>query len=88
MANKRDLKKNINCICGDLFSECVSLALYGNKKQDDVNALLSSVLIINRDYISRVSHPEPGLKPKLYFKDLRSSFTTHVNELVDNIANL
>lgn len=88
MANKRNLKKIINYICSDLFSECVAIALYGNKKEEDVNAILSSVLIFHSDYIRRVSHPEPGMKPKAYYKDLITSFNVHVNETIDNIANL
>lgn len=88
MANKRKLKKNINCICSDLFSECIAAALYGNKKQEDVNALLGSVLIVNNDYINRVSHPEPGMKPKLYYRDLVNNFSAQVSEIIDNIANL
>lgn len=88
MASKRNLKKNINYICSDLFSECAAMALYGNKKEEDVKALLSSILIIHNDYVSRISHVEPGMRPKLYFKDLRKSFYEHAGELIDSIANL
>lgn len=88
MANKRNLKKIINYICNDLFSECVATALYGNKKEEDVNTLLTSVLIIHSDYIRRVSHPEPGMTPKAYYNDLKKEFNTHVSEVIDNIANL
>lgn len=88
MANKRNLKKNINYICNDLFSECVATALYGNKKEEDINALLTSVLIMHSDYISRVSHPEPGMEPKVYYNFIKNDFKTHVSEIIDNIANL
>jgi len=88
MANKRSLKKIINYICSDLFSECVATALYSNKKQEDVNAVLSAVLILHSDYIRRVSHPEPGMQPKAYYDDLKKRFNAQVSETVDNIANL
>lgn len=88
MASKRYLKKNINYICSDLFSECAAMALYGNKKEEDVKALLSSILIIHNDYVSRISHAEPGMKPKLYFKDLKNNFYAQAEELIDSIANL
>ena len=88
MANKRDLKKIINYICGNLFSECVAVSLYDNKKDEEITALVVSVLAMHSDYISRVSHPEPGMRPKAYFKDLREKFNAQVNEVIDNIANL
>jgi len=88
MANKRDLKKSINYICSDLFSECAAMALYGNKKDEDVKVLLSSILFIHSNYVNRISHVEPGMKPKAYFEDLKAKFSTQVDELIDNIANL
>ncbi|MDO4159322.1 MAG: hypothetical protein Q4D41_02580 [Prevotellaceae bacterium] len=89
MANKRNLKKLINYICSDLFSECIATSLYnGNKNQDDVNSILTSILIIHNNYIKRVSHPEPGMKPKVYYKDLKNRFNDQVSETIDNIANL
>ena len=56
--NKRDLKRKINNICSDLFAECVATSLSGNPDMENVNALLSSIIIIQDDYIRRVSHPE------------------------------
>ncbi len=90
MSNKRDLKKAINYICSDLFAECVAAALYGGDTpyQENVDALLSSILVIHSDFISRVSHPEPGMKPKLFYKDLTEDFNKQVTEIIDQINNL
>lgn len=88
MANKRNLKKNINYICGELFSECAAMALYGDKHGDDIKALLTSIIIIRNDYISRISHVEPGLSPRAYFKDIKAKFNAQVGELIDNISNI
>lgn len=89
MANKRNLKKIINYICSDLFSECIAASLYnGNKKQEEVNAILASIIILQRNYVCRVSHPEPGMPPKSYFKDLKEKFTIQIEEITDNIANI
>lgn len=87
MANKRDLKKTINYICSDLFSECAAMALYGNKNEEDAEALLSSILIIHNNYVNRISHVEPGMKAKKYFEDLKTKFNAQMDELIDNIAN-
>ncbi|MBQ3631247.1 MAG: hypothetical protein II949_08410 [Prevotella sp.] len=89
MANKRTLKQAINLISEELFVECVAASLYGNEKHpENTEALLSSIIKMQADYISRVSHPEPGMKASQYFNNLRESFTKQVSEIVDQINNL
>ncbi len=89
MTNRKYLKKTINYICSDLFAECVAASLYGNNPpKENVDALLTSILQIHSDFIRRISHVEPGMDPKVYFKHLTSEFNKHVDELVDQINNL
>ncbi len=89
MTNKRDLKRTINYICSDLFAECVAASLYSGKlNEDNVNALLTSIIHTQNDYVSRISHPEPGMKPHDYFKDVTENFNKQVAEIVDQICNL
>lgn len=86
MSNKRDLKRTINYICSDLFAECVAVSLYsGEHEKENTEALLTSILNIHTEYICRVSHPEPGMKKKLYFKDLIKNFNKDVDEVIDQI---
>lgn len=89
MANKRELKKLVNYICSDLFSECIAASLYnGNSNEEEVNSILISILIVQRDYVCRISHPEPGMPPKDYFKDLKERLNIQIEEISDNIANI
>ncbi|MBR7018186.1 MAG: hypothetical protein IKH99_04980 [Prevotella sp.] len=89
MAKKRNLKKVINYICSNLFAECVAASLYGVKtNEENVNALLSSILRMHNDYISRISHPEPGILPKNYYKNILESFNKDVSEVIDQISNM
>lgn len=89
MSNKRDLKRAINYICGDLFAEALAASLYGsNVNKENVEALLTSILVMRNNYISRVSHIEPGMKPKKYFRDLKDKFNEEVGEIIDQISNL
>lgn len=89
MANKKELKREINYICSELFAECVAASLYNVKGDNgNVNALLSSILLIHDDYVRRVSHPEPGMKPKKFFGNLKNSFNKQIGEVVDQICNL
>ena len=89
MANKRTLKHAINLICAELFAEAVAASLYGNEKnKENADAVLHSIIRLESNYISRISHVEPGMKASRYFKDLRENFTKEVDEIIDNINNL
>ena len=89
MANKRDLKHSINYITSELFAECVAASLYNGKpSQEDVDGILTSIVMTNSDFIKRVSHPEPGMKPTAYFKQLIEDFNKQVDEIIDQISNL
>lgn len=88
MANKRSLKRCINYICGELFAECISVSAYYNSDKQNADTLLRCIMRLHSDYIMRVSHPEPGMPAKKYYKTLISDFNNSVNEVVDHIKNL
>lgn len=88
MANKRNLKRNINYVCGELFSEVVANSYAAKASEENVKALLTSILIIHNDYIRRVSHVEPGMSAKAFFADLTANFNKQANEIVDQISNM
>jgi hypothetical protein len=89
MASKRNLKREINYVCSELFAECVATALYSNNSDEaNLDTLLTSLMKSHSDYITRVSHPEPGMKAKEYYKRLINSFNNDVNDFIDQISNL
>lgn len=89
MSSKRDLKSTINYISSDLFAEGVAASLYGNKNNsENVDGLLASIIMMRDNYVRRVSHTEPGIPAKAYFKDLKEKFNKEVNEIIDQLCNL
>jgi len=89
MANKRSLKHAINSVCGELLVETIAASLYGNAPHHgNADAVLFSILQMQANYISRISHVEPGIAPKAYFKDLREKFSNDADEIVDQINYL
>lgn len=89
MANKRALKRTINIICEGLFNEAVAASLYGSgKNKDNTDAIVYSIAKMHHQYTCRVCHPEPGLKPKSYFLDLREKFSAEACDIIDQINNL
>ena len=89
MANKRDLKRTINYITSELFAETMAAVIYSGKVDKEAgDNLLASIIITRDDFIKRISHPEPGMPAKKYFKTLREDFAAHASDIVDQLNNL
>ena len=50
--------------------------------------IISSILKVRNDYVKRISHPEPGMEPKAYFRKITDDFVAEVSEIADHISNL
>ena len=87
MMNKRSLKKAINAVSDQLFANAVAVSLYGsNRNAENDEALINSIITLREDFVSRISHPEPGMTKQAYYKDLREKFTTQAQEIADQIS--
>ncbi len=88
MASKKNLKKNVNYIIGELFTECCVQYKYvpGTNKEEAKN-LMTRILAIHNDFVSRISHPQPG-NIKGFYKKFHSDFNKQVNELIEEIGKL
>ena len=88
MANRKDLKKAINYIAGELFTECVIVSLglpdAEKKKADEV---MTNILNMQDEFVSRISHTEPG-NVKGFYKKLHEDFNAKVDEIVEAIQQL
>lgn len=88
MAKRRELKKNVNYIAGELFSECLINSKFipgtDKKKADE---LMVEIMKMQDEFISQISHTEPG-NVKGFYKKFRSDFNAKVNEIIDAIAKL
>jgi AraC-like DNA-binding protein len=86
MANKRTLKRAIRQICEELFAESIAVSMYGPESaRSNAEALLFTIVRMEENYVGRISHPEPGMNPQTYFKDLREKFSAEVSEIVDQL---
>lgn len=88
MANKRSLKREINNLCTALLAECEAVRLYGKTNEKDLQSIVMTVFRVYGNAICRVSHPEPGVPVKAYFKDLRVTFVQQVEEIVEQLNAL
>jgi hypothetical protein len=63
------------------------VSLYGTEDQmQQAETLLNSIIKLGTEYLKRVSHPEPGMSPKKYYKDLIDKFTAQAQEIIDQIG--
>ncbi|NDV65936.1 hypothetical protein [Bacteroides sp. 224] len=88
MASRRQLKKNVNYIIGELFAECLIKSMNTpetNKEKAD--KVLTDILMVQDDFISRISHTEPG-NVKGFYKKFREDFNTKVNGIIEAIEDL
>ncbi len=85
---RKNLKKHINYLCGELLAECMAASGYTRKdnKQDVENVVLG-IMKMQNDWICRLSHVEPG-STKLFFKKLKEDMQKRTDEIVDQIQNL
>lgn len=85
---RRLLKKQVNYFTGELFAECVVLTQVvpgiDEKKVDD---LMTRILYMQDDFISRISHTQPG-NVKGFYKAFKADFQAQVDAIIDEIGNL
>lgn len=88
MANRRDLKKSVNYIVSELFTECMVHALYvpGTDKQK-ADELLGEILNIQDEFLSRISHTEPG-NVKGFYKKFQEDFNARTEAVIEAIGKL
>lgn len=86
--NRRNLKKNINFLAGELAAECIAHVNYGQSSNlEDVDNVLKSILMLQNEMINRLSHVEPGCT-KMFFKKLREDLINGTDQIVEQIKAL
>jgi len=87
MASRRELKKNVNYIAGELFTECLISGMSDKADKKQVDDILTQILVMQDEFVSRISHTEPG-NVKGFYKKFRTDFNAQVNTIVDAITKL
>lgn len=85
MANRKNLKKTIKYVTGELFADCAALTLCQECDDATLSALMAEIIDLHNDFVSRLSHVEKG-QEKLFFKKLHEEFTAKADALCDRIV--
>ncbi len=85
MANRRQLKKSVKMVTGDLFADCVVLSMCQQADQAKLDEIMAEVLSLHGDFVARISHTEKGSE-KVFYSKLKKEFTEKVNALSERIV--
>ena len=78
MANRRDIKKDINNVLGDVIEECYSEILYNPaKNENEINAIIDEAVNLADDLMFRVNNAQDITKGK--------SVKTHFNKISEDL---
>lgn len=88
MASRRDLKRDISYVIGDIFTEClIYKELVPGTDKAAAEKLIVDLLRIGNEFITRISHTEPG-KAKEYYRALIKDFQKQISEVLDKLTKL
>ena len=85
---RRELKKTITYLSGELIAECVAIAqMNSNVHMADVENIILGVARLHDDWVRRLSHVEPG-STRLFFRKLKEEMQHRTDEILEQIQNL
>lgn len=85
---RRILKKQVNYIVGELFAECVVLSkVLPQVSEEKVDALMVRILQVQDEFISRISHTEPG-NVKGFYQAFERDFQAQIDGIIDDMNQL
>jgi hypothetical protein len=88
MASRKNLKKEIGYVIGELFTECMiytELVPGADKKASD--EILIDLMNIENEFIKRINHTEPG-NAKVYYRKLYKDFDESIVKVLDKMTKL
>ena len=88
MASRRDLKRDISYVIGDIFTEClIYKELVPGTNQKEAEKLIVDLLRIDNEFITRISHTELG-NAKQYYRTLVKDFQKEISTVIDKLTKL
>lgn len=88
MASRRDLKKVVAFIADELATEAFIVSYDSKGDTEAWVAVFNKIFALNKEYIARINHVEPGMPAKKYFNTLCDSFNADAKAILDEIKGL
>jgi hypothetical protein len=92
MANIRDLKKDIDYLFFELFSDCFTYAsLHNGEKRGQVQSLIEEAIESRNEFIQKVNSPAGKDNPKLvkqYYSAIRKELFEKIDDYFTKLSDL
>ena len=88
MASRKNLKKVITYVADQLATQAFCASYESKADATEWVDVFNSIFVLNKEYIARVSHPEPGLPARKYYDILCMSFNEEAKVILDSINRL
>lgn len=88
MASRRNLKKVITYIADQLATQAFFASYASESGAEAWVDVFNRIFALNKEYIARANHPEPGLPARKYFDTLCISFNEDAKAILDDIQKL
>ena len=88
MASRKNLKKVITYIADQLATQAFFASYESKADEAEWIGVFNRIFVLNKEYVERVSHPEPGLPARKYFDTLCVSFNEDAKSILDDINKL
>ena len=88
MASRKNYKKVITYIADQLATQAFFASYDSKADAAEWIEVLNSIFALNKEYIARVSHVEPGLPARKYFDTVSMSFNEDAKAILDKINAL
>ncbi|MBR5893419.1 MAG: hypothetical protein IKZ37_07280 [Bacteroidaceae bacterium] len=88
MASRKNLKKVITYVADQLATQAFFASYESKADAAEWVDVFNSIFALNKEYVERVSHPEPGLPARKYYDTLCMSFNEEAKVILDSINRL
>ena len=88
MASRKNYKKVITYIADQLATQAFFASYDSKADAAEWIEVFNSIFALNKEYIARVSHVEPGLPARKYFDTVSMSFSEDAKAILDKINAL
>ena len=91
MANRRELKKAIDYLSGDLMMETMLCTLQPKCDKVKIEQIMSRIVNMSEEFRERIQNPAGNANKQLvkqYYKKLREDFDAEVDEIYTELMSL
>ncbi|MDR2680937.1 MAG: hypothetical protein LBC47_09035 [Tannerella sp.] len=91
MAKRRDLKKMIDYLSGDLMLETLLCSLQPEADKDKLREIMNRIIDMNDEYRRRIQNPSGAADKRLirqYYKRLNEDFDADVDSIFEELMLL